>query len=142
MSKGKTGSSEGWIAWTGIKKYYFEPEAVLFAAKLRNLGIQTEVSNLQVAHPLPLSEACYVLHVPKEVEAKAKALLMELEQEVKENNGMEDSYREISKEEILYLKKANSKGYGWIKLSANILLILLLFLILRAVILGQNFILF
>jgi len=130
------------INWKGIRKYYLEREAVLFAARLRSMGIPVSLNNYHVAHPLPLSGANYELKVPERLREQAEALLAELEQEVGNFKPMEESFRDISKEEIKYLKQVNQNGLTLNRVVMIFLILLLVSLLIRAVINGATSILF
>ncbi len=128
--------------WKGIRKYYHEREAVLFAARLRDLGVPALISNHHVANPLPLTNPNYEIRVPRDLSGKALDLLASLEAEVDNFQPEEQEFHDISKEEIYYLKKVNYMGITPMRVVILLMVLLLISLIIRAIVNGATSILF
>lgn len=128
--------------WRGIRQYYHEREAVLFAARLRGLGFPVSISNHRVADPLPLTNSNYEIRVPLDFSAEAQDILTRMEAEVDNFCPAAEAYRDISKEEIYYLQKANSTGFTPLRGVIIFLILLLISLIIRAIVTGATSILF
>ncbi|NNE30192.1 MAG: hypothetical protein HKN16_11180 [Saprospiraceae bacterium] len=130
--------------WEKIRHYLLERDAALFAAKLRQEGILARIFPESVANPLPVVSRSFDLNVPAEQADQALDLLKEWELEFENYDSSQESYHDISKEEIFYLKNLETKGRfpSWNFVVIGLLVLLLISLIIGAVISGSNTILF
>ncbi len=112
---------------------FFESEtaARLFAARLQQENIPCFLSNANMASVLPLQNTSVGLHVKAEDQVEAARLIARLEAEMEQSPDL--SYREATKEDIIYLqtlKERQSKRFPAIL--GGSLLIMSALLLLRA----------
>ena len=130
--------------WKTIRHFLLERDAALYAARLRQEGIHARISSESVANPLPVVSSSFDLNVPTEDAEKALTMVNLWEEEVISYDTGDESYRDISKEEIFYLKDLewSKSGMVWKMVIITILLLLLISLIYRAIVNGSTSILF
>ncbi len=114
-----------------LKQFFFESEAHIYAARLREEGIRCEISSATIQTILPVEQAGIKLLVREsDLEEATKIIaLMDMQKEMVP----EGPFHDIDKEEIMYMQeveKGNNRNLLWVVLF--ILGILLLRAFLRA----------
>ena len=87
-----------------VKYFYFEPEARLYAARLKEVGIPSFISNTNVSTALALGEGGIGLHIKEKDLIEASKLIAKLDADKKKDWETTDSYKEVDLEEIRYLQ--------------------------------------
>lgn len=110
---------------TGVKVvvaryFYFDSEAYLYAARLRESGINCFVSNSNAIAAVPLGNGGIGLHVKEQDLQEALSLIKEIDQQ----EPIEQDFREADHEDIAYERAVNEK-----KSSSNISLIVFVLIV-------------
>ncbi len=117
-----------------LRYFAREPEARVYAARLKAAGIQSYLSNTYALTALPLAGNGIGLHVRDVDLSEATRLLVRVEHELKKVDA-EQSFHDADLEEIMYQKELHRPGLRISdKLSLFLLGLMLSLLILRAVI--------
>ncbi len=88
-----------------VKYFYFESEARLFAAGLKDAGIKCFVSNTNTITAFPLGGGGIGLHVKEEDLKLATAIVQKMEKN--KNTVPDEDFRNADLEEIAYQKSLN-----------------------------------
>ncbi len=112
-----------------VKYFYLESEASLYAARLKEAGIKSFLSNANVSTAIPIGHGGIGLHVRESDMAEALKIVKLLDDQNKKP--IEESYEDADEEEIAYLKSLHEqeKGQDWMYWG---IMLLIGFLILRA----------
>ncbi len=111
-----------------IKHFYFESQARLYAARLKEAGIKCVVSNATLQTMLPVEQGGIKLLVRETDYEAAGQIVREMDQ-LNNENTMEGSFHEIDQQGIAYLKSLDKEKKGNVWLQWLVVLILLLLLI-------------
>ena len=122
-----------------IKYFYFESQARLYAARLREVGIRCFVSNANTITAFPLGDGGIGLHIREKDSEEAAHIIRQMDKNNLQD-GNEFSYRDADEDDIQYFinvsKKSNKIDRAYITIVV-ILLLVILSSFLRAM--GSNF---
>ncbi len=108
-----------------IKSFYFETPARLYAARLKEAGIPSFVSNTSIN--IPFGNGGITLHIRKEDQQKATHIihLMDKRDLVKEDSADEESFHDADHDDIAYQRAIHEKkGSGYWVIALIIVLLL------------------
>lgn len=108
-----------------IKYFYFESQASLYAARLREADIRCFVSNVNTITAFPLGDGGIGLHIREKDRDEAIYIIRQLDK----NNLYDDSdfsFRDADEDEIQYLINFNEKSNKIDRAFMTILIVLLL----------------
>lgn len=111
-----------------VKHFYFESQARLYAARLRQAGIKCVVSNATLQTMLPVEQGGIKLLVRETDLAEASQIVRQMD---RQNNAAatEATYHDIDEQGIAYLQSLEKEKKGNVWLQWLVVLILLLLLI-------------
>ena len=121
-----------------VKYFYFETEARLYAARLKEAQIPSFISNTNVSTALALGEGGIGLHIREEDAAEATRIIAQLDLQKKLDNPEDDSFRDADLEEIRYLEAIHKEDPAKDRTVIAIILMIILFLVLRAFLRGRG----
>jgi|GEM_PF-1419452 len=114
-----------------LKQFFFESEAHIYAARLREEGIRCEISSATIQTILPVEQAGIKLLVREsDLEEATKIIaLMDMQKEMVP----EGSFHDIDKDEIMYMQEVEKDKKGnrnllWVALFILVILVLRAFL--------------
>ncbi len=122
-----------------IKYFYFETEARLYAARLKEAEIPSFVSNTNVSTALALGEGGIGLHIREDDLAEATRIITRLDFQKKLDTNEDASYKEADMEEIRYLEAIHKEDTSKDRTVIAIILLIILFLVVRAFLRGRGF---
>lgn len=112
-----------------VKFFYFESQARLYAARLREAGIACFLSNINSSTIIALGEGGIGLNVKEADAVEALGIIRELDKFAKQEQ-VEQSFHDADKEDILYEKEIQkAKENKWSPLTVAALLIVFLLLL-------------
>lgn len=88
-----------------LKYFYFESEARLYAARLKEAGINSFISNTNIVTALPLGEGGIGLHIRETDLSEALEIVQQLD--LNKNQVAEQSFHDADLAEIEYQKQLN-----------------------------------
>ena len=111
-----------------IKYFYFESQATLYAARLREAGIRCFVSNVNTITAFPLGDGGIGLHIREKDSEEAIEIIRKMDK-----NNLHDqtdfSFRDADEDDIQYFinvkKKSNKIDRAYITLVIILLLVIL-----------------
>lgn len=111
-----------------VKHFYFESQARLYAARLKEAGIKCVVSNATLQTMLPVEQGGIKLLVRETDLEEASQIVRQMD---RKNNEVstDDSYHDIDEQGIAYLQSLEKEKKGNLWLQWLVILILLLLLI-------------
>lgn len=111
-----------------VKHFYFESQARLYAARLKEAGIKCVVSNATLQTMLPVEQGGIKLLVRETDLEEASHIVSQMDQNNNEGS-KDDSYHDIDEQGIAYLQSLEKEKKGNLWLQWLVILILLLLLI-------------
>lgn len=123
-----------------IKYFYFEAEARLYAARLREVNIPSFISNTNVSTALALGEGGIGLHIKEADVQEASRIIAQLDAQKRSSETDQSSYHEIDMEEIQYLKKIDEDNNQKDSILLYGVIVIVLLLIIRALLRGSGWI--
>lgn len=111
-----------------VKHFYFESQARIYAARLKEAGIKCAVSNATLQTMLPVEQGGIKLLVRETDLEEASQIVNQMD---RKNNEVstDDSYHDIDEQGIAYLQSLEKEKKGNLWLQWLVILILLLLLI-------------
>ena len=114
-----------------IRHFFFEPQARLYAARLKSEGVPCFISNSNAITAFPLGEAGIGLHIRKQDKEKALKIILQLEEEEK----AEPDFRNANHADIAFqeevAKSQSPPSKWWLILIGIIIALFLLRALLR-----------
>lgn len=111
-----------------VKHFYFESQARLYAARLRQAGIKCVVSNATLQTMLPVEQGGIKLLVRETDLAEASQIVRQMDRQ-NSAAATEATYHDIDEQGIAYLQSLEKEKKGNVWLQWLVVLILLLLLI-------------
>lgn len=91
-----------------VKFFYFESNARIYAARLKEAGINSFISNANTSTVIPFGEGGIGLHVKQDDLEEAVAIIEQLD--INNESELQDvSFRDADKEDIAYEKEIRTK---------------------------------
>ena len=113
-----------------VKYFYFESEAHLYAARLREADIPFFISNANAITALPLGEGGIGLHVRDIDLAKASSIVAQLDN-LQRGDEDDQSFHEADLEDIQYQEMLHRNNTRWFNGISLLILLLILLIVLR-----------
>jgi len=113
-----------------VKVFYFESKARLYAARLKEVGIKSFISNANTTTIIPLGEGGIRLHVKEEDATQALTIIRKLD--IYSQREVEESFHDSDKEDIAYERDLKNPPKNNIRILILIVSIIILLIILRA----------
>lgn len=115
-----------------LKYFNFEAEARIYAARLKEEGIKSFLSNSNTHTTIAfLSEGGIGLHIKEEDAAKASKVIQDLERAQRKVNGLEESFREADLDEINYQKELNEETSWMLQTTIIVLIMVIIYALLN-----------
>lgn len=111
-----------------VKHFYFESQARLYAARLKEAGIKCVVANATLQTMLPVEQGGIKLLVRETDLEEASQIVRQMDLQNRES-GTEANYHDIDQQGIAYLQSLDKEKKGNVWLQWLVVLILLLLLI-------------
>lgn len=111
-----------------IKYFYYEAQARLYAAQLKESNIPCFISNANSITAFPLGGGGIGLHVIEDDSEMALQIIHKMD-EANKKQFSELDYKDVDKEEIAYLKSLNEKDKNYTIVFVLMLIIIVLLLI-------------
>lgn len=111
-----------------VKHFYFESQARIYAARLKEAGIKCVVSNATLQTMLPVEQGGIKLLVRETDLEEASQIVRQMDQQNSESK-VEANYHDIDEQGIAYLQSLEKEKKGNVWLQWLVVLILLLLLI-------------
>lgn len=109
-----------------LKQFYFESEASIYTARLRDAGVQAFLQNDTAYVMLPVGEKGIRLFVPESDVDDALAIIKEMD--FNKSQPVEESFHDADIEDILYQKSLHerqvSSSMMYVALAMSIILVL------------------
>ena len=116
-----------------IKWFFLEAEARVYAARLREAGIYSFVSNANTTTMLPFGGGGIGLHVKVSDRSEAHNIIRELDK-FNEQERVEESYHDYDEEDIAYLREVEAHNTRKTGPLAIIVVLIVLFSLIYAII--------
>lgn len=113
-----------------VKVFYFESKARLYAARLKEVGIQSFISNANTTTVIPLGEGGIRLHVKEEDMDQALVIIRKLD--AYSQREVEESFHDSDKEDIAYERDLRNPPKKKIHIIILVVLVIATLVILRA----------
>lgn len=120
-----------------IKYFYFETEARLYAARLREASIASFISNTNVSTALALGEGGIGLHIKEADVQEASRIIAQLEAQKRAATTDRSSYHDIDLDEIQYMKKLDEDKVQKDKFLLYGIITIIILLVIRALLRGS-----